>query len=264
MSARRFTLIDLGAVITLSAIGLGVVVQPAIPPACQDDFKQGCESGRTLPDLRALGLRKQCASRLKTLGIAQALYEGDGMGVRPGPDPWKKHGLGPGWDEMLAIQMGAHIYDPARGKVSDKPYAKHHAAAKTLENFSCPDDPATATSATLIRSYGLNLGSAEAATGIQPTDANIPISKIASANDTACIVEYSIGSSFGVRQGNYSIGFAGGTARDNELIQWLATAKLHRLQPAQVNVLFYDGHVEALEASALAANDRRILKYLNK
>ena len=133
MNRQRFTLIDLAAVVTLSGVGLGVVIQPAIPPKYQDDFKKGQQAA--LGQAGGLSMeeaQKRCTGNLKMLGTASALYVADNRGSLPGPDPlkWKK-GDGPGWDEVLAIQIGASIRLAEEGG-GDKTYAKKHRAAKTL------------------------------------------------------------------------------------------------------------------------------------
>lgn len=266
MNLHRFTLIDLGALVTLSTIGLGVVIQPGIPPQYQDDFKKGHDASAGLSDeMRAKAFQASCAANLKQMGNAVALYEAENQGVCPGPDPlkWKK-GDGPGWDELLAIQCGANIV--AKDMAGDQTYAKKHQAAKTLALFACPGDSAVKTSESLIRSYGLNLGSANMVAnvndGIGVNDDKIPISKVKSAAGTINLLEYPIGSNFGVRKGNYSIGFTGGTSKLTEVTAWMATAKNHGSIPARVNALMYDGHVEVLAAAHLTANGNQVMKYI--
>lgn len=266
MKSYRFTLIDLGAVVTLSAIGLGVVIQPGVPPQYQDDFKKGHDAAAGLPaEMRAKASQSSCMANLKQLGNAGALYEGDNGGSRPGPDPlkWKK-GDGPGWDEVLAIQCGANI--TSKEMAGDQTYAKKHPAARTLQVFSCPGDPAVKPSESLIRSYGLNLGSANMVAnvndGIGVNDDKVPVAKVESGAGTICLLEYPIGSNFGVRKGNYSIGFTGGTSKLTEVTAWMATAKCHGNTPARVNALMYDGHVEVLMAAHLTANGNQIMRYI--
>jgi prepilin-type processing-associated H-X9-DG protein len=267
MRQQRFTLIELGAVVTLSAIGLGVLIQPGIPPKYQEDFQQGRDASKGMAsEIQARQMRSLCTGQLKMLGNAGALYEGDNEGNRPGPDPlkWKK-GDGPGWDEELAIQMGACI-DLAVDGVGDKTYSKKHGAAKTLAYYTCPADPAGKTADYVIRSYGLNLGSANMVAnvndGIAVTDHSIPVSKVESGAGTVNLLEYPIGSSFGVRQGNYSIGFTGGTAKLNDIVQWMAANPCHGAKPAKVNALMYDGHVEVLQAEMLTVHGNQIMKYI--
>ena len=267
MNFHRFTLIDLGALVTLSTIGLGVVIQPGIPPQYQDDFKKGHDASAGLSDeMRAKAFQSNCTANLKMLGTAGAIYGVDNAGNLPGPDPlkWKK-GDGPGWDEVLAISAAGAVIT-SKEMAGDQTYAKKHQAAKTLALFAFPGDSAVKTSESLIRSYGLNLGSANMVAnvndGIGVNDDKIPISKVKSAAGTINLLEYPIGSNFGVRKGNYSIGFTGGTSKLTEVTAWMATAKNHGSTPARVNALMYDGHVEVLAAAHLTANGNQVMKYI--
>ena len=215
--------------------------------------------------MRGKAFQSACTANLKQLGNACALYEGDNVGKRPGPDPlkWKK-GDGPGWDELLAIQCGANI--SSREMAGDQTYAKKNPVARTLQIFACPGDPAVRISPSMIRSYGLNLGSANMVAGVNDgigvNDDKIPPTKVESGAGTIALLEYPTGSGFGVRQGNYSIGFAGGTSKLTEVTAWMAAAKNHGTTPARVNALMYDGHVESLEGRALTAFNNQIMRYI--
>ena len=292
MKPCRFTLIDLGAVAVLTALGLGLLIQPHVAATYQADFKKGHDASvGLLPKLQDKRNQDACADNLRLLGMMATLYSADNAGIYPGPDPhqWKDV-TGPGWDEVLSQQTENLPCQPAWDKVLNMPtrrddilacchevkltgqemmgnqtYARTHPGAKTLQLFACPVDPAIKTAECLIRSYGLNLGSADAKDGIAAKDAAIPVAKIESEARTVFLLEYPVGTGFGVRQGNYSLGFSGGTCKFPEMAAWLTATQVHGARPpAKVNSVMYDGHVELVSVAALQKDDYGVMQYIKK
>ena len=249
MNPSRFTLIDLGAVVTLSAIGLGAIVQPGIPKEYEQDFQAGRQvGGKSIAAMRDRAVSSICMANLKQLGMAMQMYATDNKSNYPGANPkgWVKDG--PGWDEALGNHLGVTL-DP-KEMVGDKEYPKTHLSAQKLKVFTCPGDPNGQASPAIVRSYSLNLGSAK---DFAPNETAIPIARIQQPGRTVVLTEYHLqGSKFGVRTGNYTISQGeGATASFTNFKQWAGQTGAHAAPARQgqrplVNLLFGDGHVEAV------------------
>ncbi len=242
MKPLRFTLVDLGAVVFLTAIGLGALVQPRIPQEYDQDFQAGRQAGRAAMVYERQNFKNSlCMENLRKLAQAAQLYATENKGRYPGANPWAK---GPGWDELLALQLGARL--TLKEMAGDQEYARTHAEAKLLSVFICPCDPNRPAASAIVRSYALNLGSAK--------DFAPDVAAIVPANpsESVFLAEFhQAGSRFGVRSGNYTISQgAGATATFASFKEW-SQVPVHGGgrpdQPSQARVLMYNGAIVDLD-----------------
>jgi hypothetical protein len=250
MTSSRFTLIELGAVVTLSGIGLGLIIQPRIPAELQPDFQAGRDQAATQIKSMQAGVRRQkayalvnqCQNNLRQLGQGYALYATDHNGDRPGPGAKDD----PGWDQALAKELGIGQAVPAVQDAGRRPAAKF-----SLKLFACVCDPAVGISPDPVRSYGENLGGDQE---IAPDAATISMTKVKSPSGTVLLAEYHQADSiFGVKKGNYSISKGvGATADFADYQEWTKKTHGHVIKDVPemqqpYMVLFFDGHVESLQ-----------------
>ena len=269
---------EVGVVVGIVVFVVGTLVFSALPALNKQKAKSSSDP---------------CTMNLKQLGYAGALYEGDNKGNRPGPQP-----LGIGipsvsWDRPLAIQMGidlgpAGICEP----LASMTMVPACPAAKKLAIFACPVDPQAkgaraipetpgsladgmAPGSGICRSYVMNLGSGNLVAGINDgiaaTADAIPIKKIESSCATVYLVESrGYATVFGQRNlanDTYlTCDQETGILAPRDAISNPKTMhgpKNPKNRP-QVNVLMYDGHVEAIDQAIITADHGKLMQYGKK